>query len=203
MNLLTILALPLMSVLSLSAAGAAAAANLACQDAPALPPVDSSANVVNVSNEAQLQSAMSALTDNTVLLLEPGTYQLTKTLWVRRDNITIRGNSNRCDEVILRGNGMDNAAGNSVPHGVWSDHANLKVQNLTIRDVYDNGVIINGGGFAPEIYNVRLIDNGEQFVKVNALGFGNGVDNGLLAYSVMVYTDGPPKTDHGGGIHSH
>jgi len=201
MKLFTFLSIPLVSVLSITTTGIAAAANLACQDAPALPPVDPSANVVNVSNEVQLQAAMSVLTDNTVLLLEPGTYQLTKTLWVHRDNITIRGNSNRCDEVILRGNGMDNAAGDSVPHGVWSNRANLKVQNMTIRDVYNDGVIVNGGGSSPEIYNVRMIDNGEQFVKVNALGFGNGVDNGLLAYSVMVYTDGPPKTDHGGGIH--
>ena len=171
-----------------------------CMDAPAAPEADTSQRIVNVANTAQLQQAMDSLRDNTVLLLRPGTYQLDNTLWVNRNNVTISGDSNRCDEVVLQGRGMENAAGAiSVPHGVWTDKADLKIQNLTISDVYRHGIIINGGAQSPHIYNVRLLNTGEQFIKVNALGFASGVNDGKVEYSVMAYTSGPPVTDHGGG----
>ena len=95
---------------------------------------------------------------------------------------------------------MDNAAGDAaVPHGIWTDRANTKVQNLTIRDVYRNHLHINGGAQAPQIYNLRLLNSGTQSIKVNPIGFGNGVNNGVVNYTVMKYTDGTPRTDHGPG----
>lgn len=177
--------------------------NGACMPAPALPPLsvsDPGKTVVQISSEIQLQSALSNLSDNTVLYLAPGAYALSNTLWVNRNNITIRGDSNRCDEIILLGKGMENASGaNTVPHGIWTASNNLKVQNLTIRDVYYHPVSVNGTGQAPEIYNVRMLDAGEQFVKINPVSFGNGADNGRVEYSIMKYTAAPPVSNHGGG----
>jgi hypothetical protein len=177
--------------------------NGACMPAPALPPLsvsDPGKTVVQISSEIQLQSALSNLSDNTVLHLAPGTYALSNTLWVNRNNITIRGDSNRCDEIILLGKGMENASGaNTVPHGIWTASNNLKVQNLTIRDVYYHPVSVNGTGQAPEIYNVRMLDAGEQFIKINPVSFSNGSDNGRVEYSVMKYTAAPPVSNHGGG----
>ncbi len=171
-----------------------------CVNAPALPAVGDSQNVIRVNSETALQQAMGSLGSNTVLLLEPGVYRLSNTLWVSGDNVTIRGNSNRCDDIVLEGQGMENAAGaNAVPHGIWTNATNLKVQNLTIRNVYKHAIVVNGGGQSPQIYNVRMADTGEQFVKVNPLSFGKGVDNGKVEYSVMEYTSSPPSTDHGGG----
>lgn len=176
-----------------------------CLAAPVLPPLEESdpgKTVVQVSTEAQLQNAMANLTANTVILIDPGTYQLSQTLWVRQDNVTIRGNSNRCDAVRLQGMGMENAAGvNSVPHGVWTDADNLKVQNLAIEEVWYHPISIDAAAQAPQVYNVLMLNAGEQFVKVNSPGgAGSGSDNGRVEYSVMKYTDGPPRTDHGGGI---
>ena len=174
-----------------------------CLPAPVLPDVsvtDPGKAVVRVSSEAELQSAIGNLSPNTVILLAPGTYNLTNTLYIQQNNITLRGDSNRCDAVVLQGLGMDNAAGgNAVPHGVWTDQLNTKIQNLTIRDVYFNSVHINGGAQAPEIYNVALINAGTQFVKSNPIGFGNGVDNGVVNYVAISYTNGTPRTDHGPG----
>ena len=161
---------------------------------------DPGKQVVRISSEPELQAAAQNLQPNTVLLLAPGTYNLTRTLYIQSDNITIRGDSNRCDEVNLVGMGMDNAAGDAaVPHGIWTDRANTKVQNLTIRDVYRNHLHINGGAQAPQIYNLRLLNSGTQSIKVNPIGFGNGVNNGVVNYTVMKYTDGTPRTDHGPG----
>ena len=175
----------------------------ACLDAPALPPLRSSdpgKRVVTIDSEATLQRAMARLRPDTVLLLEPGQYHLTRSLYIQQDDVTIRGNSDSCDAVELIGLGMENADGaDSVPFGVWIDRANIRIQNLAIRDVYRHAVTINAGGVAPEIYNVRMRDAGEQFVKANPHGFGQGVPSGRVEYSIMEYTRSPPLTDHGGG----
>jgi len=157
--------------------------------------------VVQVSTEAQLQDAMSNLAANTVLLIDPGTYRLSRTLWVKQDNVTIRGNSNRCDAVRLIGMGMENRAGvDSVPHGIWTNADNLKVQNLSISEVWYHPIAIDPLAQSPQIYNVLMLNAGEQFVKVSSpRGDGGGSDNGRVEYSVMKYTDGPPRLDHGGG----
>ena len=48
---------------------------------------------------------------------------------------------------------------------------------------------LNAGAQAPRIYNVRLVDAGEQFVKSSARTSGtSGANNGIVEYSIMEYT---------------
>ncbi len=167
-------------------------------DAP--PPLEiPSGTTVNVSSNSELQTAVSSLQDNTILRLAPGTYNLSNTLYIRKNNITLVGTGNTAEDVVLVGKGMDNASYGNVPHGIWSDATGLTITNLTIRDVFSHTIIFNPGAEQPHIYNVRLINSGEQFIKANPSGFGNGVDGGIVEYSSMEYTNGPPSTDHGGG----
>jgi hypothetical protein len=134
------------------------------------------------------------------IVLANGTYNLTSTLYVNGvDNVTIRGNSG-CDQVVLVGRGMDNANYGSVPHGIWSNARNTVIAHLTIRDTYDNTVIFNGGAQSPRVYNVKLLNSGSQFIKANPLNTTAGVDNGIVEYSVLEYTAGPPTTNHGSGV---
>jgi len=169
----------------------------ACLSAPELPLISATdAGVDYVTNEEELQNAVNSLTDNKTILIAPGEYYLSETLYIRHDNVTIRGESNRCDAIILAGQGMENT---SIEHGIWTDKSKLKVQNLTIRDVYRHPIIINPGGQSPEIYNVRLLNAGEQFVKANPLGFNDGVNYGRVEYSIIKYTEGTPTTSHGAG----
>ncbi len=156
-------------------------------------------NVVNVANEAELQQAMNNLANNTTILIAPGTYNLSRTLWVQRDNVTIRGASNNHDDVVLVGRGMENANYGNVPHGIWTNAANLKVQNLTIRDVYFHPIQFDPAADSPHVYNVKLLDAGEQFIKSSSSSHGVGVDNGTVEYTIMEYTNSPPTQDHGGG----
>ena len=175
-----------------------------CQNAPALPPLtqsDPGKTIVRVRTESELRYAVSNLTSHSVLLIEPGIYQLSGTLGISQDNVTIRGNTNRCDAVRLIGMGMDNPAGlNSVPHGIWTNADNTKIQNLSIEEVWYHAVAIDPLAQAPHIYNVRMLNAGEQFVKVSGANSVQGSDNGRLEYSIMKYTDGIPKVDHGPGI---
>lgn len=156
---------------------------------PALPAP--SGRVVNVSSESQLQSAMASLTSDTTIVIAPGTYTLTRTLYVHGplSNVGIRGASTSRDAVALVGPGRDNASYGDTPYGIWvgGDVRNFTVANLTIRDVYYHPIIFNPGPTAPHVYNVHLINGGQQLLKTNPNDDGTGINNGIIEYSVFEY----------------
>jgi hypothetical protein len=162
----------------------------AATPAPALPPP--SGTVVNVSTEAQLQTAVLQLASNTTILLAPGTYLLTSTLYLNGTftNVAIRGGTDNRDDVVLQGPGMTNASYGNVPYGIWAggNVQGITIANLTIRDVFYHPIIFNAGTQSPYVYNVHLIDAGEQFIKSSPDGVGGGVNNGIVEYSVIEYT---------------
>jgi hypothetical protein len=169
-----------------------------CITAPLLP--ITGARIVNVATERQLQDAMNNLREGDTLLLAKGIYNLTRTLYVSSiHNVTIRGSSG-CGDVVLVGRGMEHANYSNVPHGIWSNARNTVIAHLTIRDIYMHPIIFNGGAQSPRVYNVKLLNAGKQFIKVNPLSATEGVDNGVVEYAVLEYTAGPPATDHGAGI---
>jgi hypothetical protein len=157
--------------------------------APSLPPP--SGSVVNVATEPQLQAAVAGIKSNTTILIAPGTYVLTSTLYVNGTfaNVTIRGASGNADEVVLVGPGMTNANYGSVPYGIWSggNVQGITIANLTIRDLYYHPIIFNAGTQSPRVYNVRLVNAGQQFVKSNPDTSGGGVNNGSVEYAVIEY----------------
>ena len=77
-----------------------------------------------------------------------------------------------------------------MPFGIWAgDGVNgITIANLTIRDLYFHPIIFNAGAENPRVYNVHLIDAGEQFIKANPDDVGGGVDNGIVEYSVIEFT---------------
>jgi hypothetical protein len=92
---------------------------------------------------------------------------------------------------------MSNVSYGNVPFGIWIGNArNVLISNLTIRDVYYHPIMAdpNAGAQTPHIYNVHLIDAGEQFVKSSASISGTvGVNNGIVEYSIMEYTTTAPS----------
>jgi hypothetical protein len=172
----------LFAVLSLAVSSSAAPA----RPAPALPPP--SGTVVNVSTEGQLQAAVASISSNTTIVVAPGTYTLSNTLYINGTftNVGIRGATGNSDAVVLAGPGMTNA---SVPFGIWvgGNVQGVTIANLTIRDLYYHPIILNAGVQSPLIHNVHLINAGEQFIKPNPNSAGGGVDNGIVQYSVIEY----------------
>lgn len=170
--------------------------------APALPAP--SGPVINVSTEAQLQNAVASAPSGATILIAPGTYQLSGTLYFNRSvsDVVLRGATNNRTDVVLAGPGMANAG--SVPFGVWTGGGvtRLTIANLTIRDIYYHPIILNPGTQQPRIYNVRLVNAGEQFVKANPDGAGGGVNGGIVEYSVIEY-DTVARSDYTNGVDVH
>src|SRR3990167_9313899 len=183
------------AVLMCLSSASSAAICLAKTDLPAI-----SGTVVTVANATELASAVSNLQDYTTILLKPGNYNLTNTLYIRKRDVSIRGDGTNCEQVALIGGGMDNASYGNVPHGIWSDAANLTITNLTIRDVYQHGIVFNAGAQSPIVNSVRILNTGQQLIKSNPTQYGIGVDNGTVINSYFAYTNGTPTTDHGSGI---
>lgn len=170
---------------------------------PALPPP--TGRVLRVSSVAELQAAVANISSGTTLLVADGDYSLSHTLHLRgglRD-VTIRGASGDRSAVVLRGRGMANANFGDVPHGVLiSDAVNVTLADLTIRDVYYHPVQVQGeaGATGVRLYNLHLLDAGEQFVK-GSTGAGDGphADDGLVACSRLEYTD-RARSDYTNGV---
>jgi hypothetical protein len=186
-------------LLSAICAGQVAAFAASPGNAPQLP--ITGARIVNVSTEAQLQTAMGNLQSGDTILLANGTYNLTSTLYINgKNDVTIRG-TNGSTNVVLVGKGMDNANFGNVELGIWSNGTNTTIAHLTIRDTYDNEIIFNSGAQSPLVYCVRLINAGSQFIKSNPtdVNAGTGVNNGVVEYCWFEYTGSPPN-DHGTGV---
>jgi hypothetical protein len=177
--------------------------------APILPPP--TGTVINVSTEAQLQAAVNAIASNVTIVLAPGTYHLTRSLYLNGgygalSNIGIRGATGNADDVVIVGPGMANPSYGDAPFGIWTGYGvdGITIANLTIRDFYYHPIIFNGGTDRPHVYNVHLIDAGQQFLKSNPNDAGIGASEGIVEYSVFEFTttarDGYPKAIdvHGG-----
>jgi hypothetical protein len=156
---------------------------------PPLPPA--SGRVVTVTTETELQAAFGGLTSGTTILIAPGTYVLTRTLYVKGPlaDVVIRGSTDRRDDVVLQGPGMTNPNYGAVEFGIWAggDVQRLTLANMTIRDVYFHPIIMNAGPQSPRLYNLHLINGGQQLLKTNPADNGSGIDNGVIEYSVFEY----------------
>jgi hypothetical protein len=181
-------------------------------DAPALPPPP--ANAIHVDTVAELQSAVANLQSNQTIVVHPGTYQLTRTLYIGLNNpvqnVTIRGATNEFNDVVIKGLGMDGPFVASLAHGISVYNAqDVTIANLSVGEVYFHAIDLQGvqGADRVNLYHCRFFDAGEQIIKSSA--GGGGVDDCRLEYCLVEFTNGPSVIDHGGGtgytggLHAH
>ena len=172
--------------------------------APALPPP--TGTVVHVATVTELQTAVRHLKSNTTIVIAPGTYKLTRSLYVAGPltNVGIRGATDHPADVTIVGPGMRNAHYGNVPYGVWVSWGvnGILIADVTIRSFFYHPIILNRDVHAPHVYNVHLIDAGEQFIKSNRDLVGAGNDDGVVEYSTLEYTT-TAKNDYTNGIDVH
>jgi hypothetical protein len=170
------------------------------------PPPLASATAVWVSTERQLQNAVANLQSGQTIVLEPGTYDLTRTLYIGLthpvQNVTIRGATNSYYDVVLQGHGMENRKYGDVPMGIAVYNAqNVEIADLSIGNVFYHPIQLQAASGADRItiYHVHLFNAGEQFIKSDPGGPNGGVTNSAVEYCLIEYTGAVPHTDHGGG----
>lgn len=158
---------------------------------PSLP--SPSGTVINVATESALRAAVSALQSNQTIMIAAGTYNLTDTLYLPQgiSNVAIRGASGNVGDVVIQGDGM---AG-TIRFGFWVGNTqNVTFGDFTLRNIKEHGFILNAGVETPLFHNLRIVDNGDQFIKANPDGNGGGVDNGVVEYCTFEYTTFAPDT---------
>lgn len=195
------------AVVATLAVGLLADAPLRAASPDSAPPLPApSGRIVRVSTEPQLRAAVAAIDSGTTILIAPGTYRLTASLVINKavEDVAIRGASNDRDDVVLMGRGMAAATDAGVPYGIWTGGGvtRVTIANLTIADVFYHPIIFNAGTQQPRVYNVRLLDAGQQFLKANPDGHGGGVNGGVVEYCVFEYTTAA-KSDYTNGVDVH
>jgi hypothetical protein len=156
--------------------------------------------VVRVTNTAELERAVAKLQSGQTVLIAPGTYKPRRDLSVGMANrggkplrgIAIRGETGTRGDVIIRGPGKENRKG--TPRNgfqLYNVHGAL-LADLSVGDYFHHPIKCNGrdGCRGVRMYNLRLFDAGEQFVK------GSTVRNCVVEHCLIEYTAiGPIAND--------
>ena len=168
---------------------------------PALP---LTGNVVHVSTVAQLQSAVNGASAGDTILIADGTYNLDGVyLRVDTPHVTLRSASGDREAVRLDGNYLTT----EIVQVVASD---VTIADLTLREAYDHPIhVITDGDDTLNtlIYNVHIVDPGQQAIKINPGTSGGYPDGGTVACSHIELTGAgrPHIRDncYTGGIDAH
>lgn len=158
---------------------------------PALPPATGS--TLTVTTEAGLRDQAYNAPAGTTIIVAAGTYQMQSFVQII-NSLTLRGATGNHEDVILDFGGMDGGH-----FGILVEADDVTIADLTIRQANDHGVAINGAD-RPTLYNLHILDIGDQLVKVNP--GGDGSEDGLLACSRLEYTTTAPD-EYTNGISAH
>lgn len=161
-----------------------------------------------------LPAIVAGAAEGTTILLEDGMYRSAQSgesarrIQFTTPNVTLRSLSNDPNTVIIDGEYLTNE--------ILTIHAsNVTIAHLTVMHAVDHPVHItppgNGGNITGAVlYGLRIIDGGEQFVKINSNGAGAYADQGRVECSSFLMSDGGrehvernPGGCYTGGIDGH
>lgn len=174
---------------------------------PALcPPLEPATGpVTTVSNVAQLQNAVNSAASGDTILVADGVYDLNG-VYLRLDtpNVTLRSASGNREAVVLDGNYVTTEIVQIVASGVT-------VADLTLREAYHHPIHVMSTDSSHTldtlIYNVHIVDPGEQAIKINPVAGGFYTDEGVVACSHLELTDAGRsqirKNCYTGGVDGH
>ncbi len=163
---------------------------------------------VNVSTASQLQNAVAEANNaggNRTIMVAPGTYTLSDTLYVNASNITIAGPAGQRANVIIQGDAM--SADAKVGNVIRVAGKNFQLHDVTLQRSRWHLVQIVGDNDADGaiLRDCILRDAYEQMVKVTIDTSKPSVtgDNGLVENCVFEYTAGIGPQYYIGGIDAH
>jgi hypothetical protein len=190
----TVLTLILFIPLALAVSSRASSAReetLRATNAPtgdACPPLPLEGRIVNVSTATELRDAVNNAIAGDTILIADGTYALDG-IYLRVDvpDVTLRSASGNREAVVLDGNYVTTEIIQVVASGVTI--ADLTLREATYHPIHvsstDSGSITD-----TLIYNVHIIDPGQQAIKINPHAAKvHFPDNGEVACSHIELTD--------------
>ncbi len=161
--------------------------------------------IINVDSVSALQNAVNTASAGDTILVADGIYNLDG-VYLRIDtpNVTLRSASGNRSAVVLDGNYITT----EIIQIVASD---VTIADLTLREAYYHPIHVMSTDASDTkntlIYNVEIIDPGEQAIKINPTGDGFYPDDGVIACSHIELTDaGRPHIRNNcytGGIDAH
>lgn len=159
-----------------------ASASVTC---PPLPPP--TGTTLTVSTVSQLENAVNTAAPGTTVLVADGTYNLDGVyLRFAVPNVTLRSASGDRGAVVLDGNYQTTEIVQIVA-------SNVTIADLTLREAYDHPIHVMSADAAHTnytlIYNVHVVDPGQQAIKVNPASDGYYADYGVVACSHVELTD--------------
>jgi len=170
--------------------------------APLPPPVGKE---VRVGTVTQLYQSLKDALPSTTITLSDGIYLLDgRSLVINVPGLVIRSSSGNRDGVIIDG-------GYKANELIQIYASNVTVADMTIKRAYNHPIHImptkNSSTLNTLIYNVHIVDPGEQAIKINPINSGFYTDNGVIACSHIELTDeGRSKVRNNcytGGIDAH
>jgi hypothetical protein len=135
------------------------------------------------------------------IVIAPGEYHVTSSLYITRPGLTFRGATGNRDDVVLYGNGMNVNSG--VKEGFWAAADDIQLRDLTIRDFWHHGIHVCGtssstsDGYADNVVisNVKTINCGERHVKGSS---SSGISSNILIENLWMEQTEPylPRPGH-------
>jgi hypothetical protein len=151
------------------------------------PLAPASGPTVSVDTVAELQNAVNTAVPGDTILIADGTYSLDSVyLRIGVPNVTLRSASGSREAVILDGNYLTTEIIQIVA-------SNVTIADVTLREAYNHPIHVMttdvGDTLNTLIYNVHIIDPGEQAIKINPAADDTYPDDGVIACSHLELTD--------------
>lgn len=168
-----------------------------------LPPPEGETIMIGPGDD--LASTVANAPSGSTILLADGTYDLAGSDYIvfRTNGVTLRSESGDPEAVVLDGG----YGGGSILNVAADD---ITIAELTVQRATWHPIHVTGGTDSntenATIYRVRVIDPGQQAIKINASGEGYYADHGTVACSTVIMTDegrGHVDACYTGGVDAH
>jgi len=144
------------------------------------PEVPAGPTTIPIDSETGLRDALASLRSNTILVLAPGSYQLTEPLRVAGgvQDVELRGSTGRADDVILVA--PPASATDAQPAAIEvANVTRLVLSGFTVQNGAGYGVVLGTGVQQPTLRGLRIITPG-RFVLSTLHDSGAGAASGLV-----------------------
>jgi hypothetical protein len=149
-------------------------------------------NVTKVRDVAALERAVREARQGDVVQIERGDYALRQPLSINIQGVTLRGATGDPADVVLHGRGM---TGDNIGVAIAVAAPDVTIASMTIRDVGYHAIQVRGESGASRftVRHARLLDTGQQLLKVSTAEDGRFAVGGTVACSEFAYTNTAPS----------